>query len=381
MKVRKIAYITGSRADFGLMTSVLTALEKSPYFDLQIYATGMHLMPEFWFSFNEVKKVFPKTKKIAVQFSDDHNTMANFVAGFVPPLTKVLQRDKPDIVLVQGDRVEMLAVALVSNYLGLPLAHTHGGDKTTTIDDTARHAITKLSHIHFAATNDSLNRIKKLGEEQWRIHVVGAPSLDTILNQKLPNKPTVHNALTLPVNQKFILILQHPVTNQIEQAARHMEMTITAAKQLDLPIVIIYPNADAGGRQMIKIIEREKKNPKARLFPNVAYSLFLAIAREAAVWIGNSSAGIIESASFHTPVVNIGDRQNGRPDSGNVIHVAHEEKQIVTAIKKSLFDKQYLGKISKVKNIWGDGKAAARIVKIFQNIEIDRKLLHKQITY
>lgn len=379
---KKIVYVSGTRADFGLMTSVLGAIEKSDRFKLQILATGMHLMPEFGLTIKDIRKKYPNVKKIRAIFKKDSKEgMAQFIAEFIPKFIKYLKKEKFDLLLVLGDRVEMLAAALCASYFGIPIAHIHGGDKTTTVDDLARHAITKLAHVHFAVTSDSAGRIKKLGEENWRIHTVGAPSLDNVLNQNLPSKSEVYRFLKINPDKKYILVLQHPVTDLIEEAENQMKQTLIAVKSFDFPAVVVYPNADPGGKKMIQVIEKEKNNASFRLFRNIDYGMFLGIEREAAVWVGNSSAGIIESASFKTPVVNTGERQQGRPQSGNVINVTYKKAEIIKAIRKSLFDINYLRKVRKVKNIWGDGRASQRIIKVLENLEINSKLLNKQITY
>lgn len=379
---RKITYITGTRADFGVMSSVLKAIDSSSKLELTVYATGMHLMPIFGSTIEHVEKMYPNVKKINTVFKEDTpQGMTQFIADFIPEFLSQLNKDKTDLVLVLGDRVEMMSASLVAAYLGLPIAHVHGGDKTTTVDEIARHAITKLSHLHFAATKDSAERIQKLGEEGWRIHAVGAPSLDNILNDKLPTKEEVYSFLNLSLDKKFILVLQHSVANSEDQAQNQIRETINAIKTFDMPVVMVYPNADPGGQQIIREIEKEKGNPKFFLFPSIEYRMFLGIEKEAAVWIGNSSAGIIESASFKTPVVNVGDRQKGRPQSGNVIDVEYKKEEIEKAIRKSLYDEEYRQKISKVVNVWGDGKASERVVKVLESLEIGPKLLTKQITY
>ncbi len=378
MSKRKILYLSGTRADFGLMSSVLNLIDKHPGLNLSIYATGMHLAPEFGSTVKEVKKAFPQTSIINAGFSKTAST-ADFIAVLTPKLVTRIKKDRPDLVIVLGDRSEMLLMAMVCSYLRIPVAHIHGGDKTTTIDENVRHSITKLSHLHFAATKDAAERAKKLGEESWRIIQSGAPSIDTILNRKLPAREDVYKFLD--IKQGFILLLQHPVSDQIGKAGVQMEETIRAVKSFNFPAVTIYPNADEGGFEIIKAIEAQRSNPNFKIFPSVNYGMFLGLVRECLVWVGNSSGGIIESASFHTPVVNVGDRQKGRPQSGNVLNVGYNKSEIIKAIEKSLLDKEYLNKVSRVKNIWGDGKAAERIVKILSEIKMDDKLLNKQITY
>lgn len=379
----KIAYITGARADFCLMIPVLKAIERSDKLDLQVYTTSNHLMKEFGYTFDEVKKDFPQAVAIDAIFeNDDRFSMAKFLGIFLTKFVELLSRDRPDIALIPCDRIEAFAAAVACTYMGIPICHVHGGEKTFTVDESARHAISKLAHIHFAATKDAARIIEKMGEEKWRIHVVGAPVLDTILKEQLPDRKTLFSKVGLPVNtEKFILVTQHPVTEEFNLADKQMEQILKAVESFQLPVVIVYPNADAGGRRIIQVIERQRKNPLFFIFPHIPHKQFLALEREASVWVGNSSAGIIESASFHLPVVNVGIRQLGRERSGNVIDVDCNVHEIKFAIEKSLYDEDYRKKVSKVFNVWGDGKAAGRIMKVLEDLEIGPKLLTKQITY
>lgn len=380
--IKKIAYISGTRADFGLMTPILSAIQKSKKLDLQIYATGIHLMPEFGKTVNQVKKEFPKVISVNAMFeTDDKFGMAKFTGKFLDNLTRELKKNRPDFVLTLGDRIEMLCTATVCLYLGIPTVHIHGGEKTSTVDEVARHAITKLSHLHFPATKESAERIKKMGEEDWRIYVIGAPALDTILNEKLPSRKELFSKIGFDQKKKFILVTQHPVSEEIEDADRQMKETLAAVKKFNLPIIVTYPHADPGGRKIIEVIEKEKDNPLFHIFPSLEYKQFLALERETAVWIGNSSGAMIESSSFKTPVVNIGTRQLGRQRGTNIIDVGYDRNEIAKAIHKSLNDKKYLAKLAKTTNPWGDGKTGPRVAKILEKINIDDRLLTKQITY
>lgn len=381
-KKKKIAYISGTRADFGLMTSVLDAINKSAKLKLCLYVTGMHLMPEFGKTIDEVKKIFPEVIPIQAVFKTDNKLgAANFTGEFLVELIKILSKDKPDIVLTLGDRSEMLCAAIAALYLGIPTAHIHGGERTLTVDEINRHAITKLSHIHFPATEESANRIIKMGEEKWRVNVVGAPYLDTILNRKLPTREELFKLLgNINPENKFILLTQHPFNNANE-TQNQMREILSAVKTFNLPIVTIYPNADSGGRKIIKIINKEKNNPLFRIFSSLPYEQFLALEKEAAVWVGNSSGAMIESPTFKTPVVNVGGRQFNRQRGDNVIDVDYDRKEIMAAIDKSLNNKKYRTKIAKSKSPWGDGKTGPRITKILEKLEITPKLLNKQISY
>ncbi len=381
-QVKKIAYVSGTRADFGLMSGVLTAINESSRLKLELYATGMHLMPQFGDTVNIVKQQFPQTKIVnAIFTADSKSAVVKFNIKFMRELNNMFEKNRPDFVLTLGDRPEMLCVAIICLYLGIPTGQLHAGDKTATVDETARHAITKLSQLHFPATNEAATRIEKMGEEKWRIHVVGAPALDTIFHGTLPNKKDLYQFIKIPLSQKIILLTQHPVTEEIKQAALQIKETIEAVRKFKFPVVVVYPSADPGGRSMIRVIEKEKKNSQFHIFSSIEYTMFLALAREAKVWVGNSSAGIIESPSFATPVVNIGLRQKGRLRAKNIIDVNGQHDEIEAAINKCLFDEKFKRQIKKIKNPWGDGQTGKRIVKILENVKIDSKLIYKQITY
>ncbi len=379
---KKIAYISGTRADFGLMAPILRVIDKSKKLKLQIYATGIHLMPEFGRTLNEIEREFPGTLAINAVFkSDGRFGMAKFSGDFLQKIITAFQNDRPDFVLTLGDRPEMLCAAVACLYLGIPTGQVHAGDRSFTVDESARHAITKLSQIHFPATKEAAGRIIKMGENPRRVYVVGAPGLEVILNGNLPMRKELFRFLRLDPKKKILLITQHPVSEEYEEAGKQMRETIAALKNANMPAVLIYPHADAGGRKIIGVINKEKNNPLFRIFPSLSHKYFLALEREAAVWIGNSSGAMIESSSFKTPVVNVGTRQLGRQHGENVINAGYDRKEILSAIRKSLNDKKYIKKLRKIKNPWGDGKTSGRMVRILENLKLDRKLLIKQITY
>ncbi|MBI4779460.1 UDP-N-acetylglucosamine 2-epimerase (hydrolyzing) [Candidatus Falkowbacteria bacterium] len=379
---KKIAVITGSRADFGLITPVLFAIKKSKKLDLQLYITGLHLMPRFGKTANEVKRLFPKAVEIRAIFkNDERSAAADFSGILINKLVGVFRKNRPDFVLILGDRPEILSAALACLYLGIPIGHIHGGEKTTTVDESARHAITKLSQLHFPATKEASERIVKMGEESWRIKIVGAPALDTILHEPLPSRKKLFKNLGLNPDKPVILLIQHPVSEDYKNSGKQIAETIAAVKSFNLPVIAIYPNSDAGGGKMISEINKQRGNPNFHIFSSLPYKDFLALEREAAAWVGNSSAAIIESASFKTPVVNIGNRQSGRPQNKNIINVDYNREQIKSAVKKSLTDKIYLNNLKKIKNNWGDGKTGPRVAKILENLKINAKLLNKRINY
>ena len=382
MKKRKILYISGTRADYGLMRETLFSIRKHPKFKLEIVVTGMHLMPKFGKTIRQIQKDGFQIHRIdTVYKGDNKESMSHFIGEFVLKLTKLVKKIKPDIILVLGDRAEMLGGVIVGAYLAIPVAHMHGGDVTTTVDEFARHAITKLAHIHFAATPKSAERIIKMGEDPWRVFVVGAPGLDSILNKKLLSRKEIEKKYNLNFLKPILLVLQHPVTVEVEDAPRQIRETMEVIKTLGFQTIVIYPNADAGGRKMIKVIEKYRKYPFIKIYEDILHHDYLSLMKIASVLIGNSSSGIIESIPFRLPVVNIGVREKKRERAVNVIDVDYDREQIKKAIERALYDKRFREKVKKCKNPYGDGRAGIRIANILSKIKIDKKLLQKQITY
>jgi len=377
-----IAYVSGTRADFGLMTPVLQAIAASPKLRLNLYATGMHLMSEFGSTMNEVRSRFPGVQALdALIGADGRNGIAGFASDLSRRLIDAFSLDRPDAVLILGDRVEALATAMTCTYLGIPIVHLHGGERTGTVDDAARHAISRLAHVHLTATEDAAERLRKAGEEPWRIRVVGAPGLDAILNEPLPTREALLASLAMDSAEPFLLVTQHPVSERWAEAGQHMRETLEAVKATGMPTVIIYPNADAGGREMIREIDLECSNPRFRIRPSMTYSEFLALEREAAVWIGNSSAGMIESSSFKTPVVNIGERQAARLRAPNVIDVGYDREAIRQAIAFALEDTSFRTSLQTITNPWGDGKTGPRVAALLETIVWSPAFLAKRMMY
>ncbi|CEG12898.1 UDP-N-acetyl-D-glucosamine 2-epimerase, UDP-hydrolysing [groundwater metagenome] len=382
MNKRKILYVTGTRADYGLMRSVLENIKQHPLLELEIVATGMHLMKEFGYTIHEVESEGYKINRINVTYEkDDKESMAIFIGKFIQKFAEKIRDIKPDIIMVLGDRGEMLGTAIVGSYLSIPVAHIHGGEITSTVDEFTRHAITKLSHIHFPATKKSAERIIKIGEDPNRIFIIGAPGLDSILNHTFHSKEEICNLLDLDTKEPILIIVQHPVTIYAEVSNKQMRETLEAIKDLEKQTIVIYPNADAGGRKIIKVIQEYKKFPFIHIIKNLEHDNYLSLMKNADVLIGNSSSGIIEAPSFYLPVVNIGTRQEGRERAENVIDVDHNKDEIIKAIEKALYNEEFKDKVKKCKNPYGDGKAGERIAKILSKIEINNKLLQKKLSY
>lgn len=382
MKKRKILYISGTRADYGLMKETLFCLKKHPKLAIEIAATGMHLMSEFGSTINEIKKDKLKLHAINVIFEkDNRESMSKFVGKLIILLTEKIRQIKPDFILLLGDRGEMLAGAIVGAYLSIPVAQIHGGDVSSTVDEMARHAITKLSHLHFPVSQKSAKRIIKMGEEPWRVFKVGAPGLDSILNKKLIAQKNIAKKFNLDLKKPILLVVQHPAEGSQKDAASQIKRTMDVIKELKHQAVVVYPNADTGGRKIIKVIEKYRFLPYVQIHKTLSHLDYLSLMKIAQVLVGNSSSGIIEASSFLLPVVNIGSRQAGREKADNVIDVDYNRAKIKLAIEKALYNEAFQNKVKKLQSPYGDGKASQKIAKILAKIKINHKLLNKKIAY
>ena len=381
-RVRTILYVTGTRADYGLMNQTLDVIESTPTLALEIVASGMHVMPEFGMTVEEVKADHPNVHVVNADYSTDgRESAALFVGAFVKRLTHTIKETNADVVLLLGDRAEMLAGAVAATYLGVPIAHVHGGDVSSTVDEHVRHAITKLAHIHFPATQKSAERIIKMGEEAWRIHCVGSPAIDAIRNERFIDPNEIARLYDLDLSKPIILVVQHPISGEVDDASLQMRATLDAIVQLKHQTIVIFPNAAAGGRAMIRVLEKYRSLAFLRAFETMSRSHYLSLMNVAGVLVGNSSSGIIESPLFHLPAVNIGTRQQGRECASNIINVDYDTSQIIAATKTALEDAMFRGIVDQCKNPYGDGTASVRIAGVLREVEIDARLLQKHMTY
>jgi len=375
---RKILYISGTRADYGLMRQVLYSIHHHPDLSLDIIVTGMHLMEEFGNTVDEIKNDRFRYHLVDVKYTDDtKESMAVFVGQFLQELVPVIHHLHPDIILVLGDRGEMLAGAIAGVYLSIPVAHIHGGEVTTTVDNYARHAITKLAQIHFPATEKSRDRIIMMGEEASRIFVVGAPGIDQILHESLLSRDELAQKYQIDLSKTVLLVIQHPVTLEAEKAPEQIRETMEAVVSLHCQTIVIYPNADAGGRAMIDVIRSYDHLPYVKIVPSIPHKDYLSLLRQVSVLIGNSSSALIEAPSFGLPVVNIGTRQKWRERADNVIDAGYDRKNIIESIDKALHDNKFRERTKLCRNPYGDGKASKRISKILSEIKINDDLLNK----
>lgn len=386
MKKRKICITTGTRAEYGPLYPAIKAIERHPKLKLSVIATGMHLMPEFGYTVKEVSADgFRIDARVPMHSREDTSAaMARSLGKGIIGMTRALERVKPDVLVVIADRGEALASAVAGAHMNIPVAHIHGGDVTTggCIDEPIRHAITKFAHIHFPATKKSAKRIIKMGEEPWRVHVVGPLGIYAMAERNFIPKSELCKKLKLDSNEPILLAVQHPVTTQVEKAAEQMEETMEALVELEEQAVIIYPNADAGGRKMIKVIERYKGYPFFRIFKNLPYLTFVSLMKISSAMVGNSSSAIIEAPFFGVPAVNLGIRQEGRERGGNVIDAPHKKDAIVKAVRRALTDMDFRLRVKKAPNPFNVGRNGGdKIANVLARVKIDDRLLRKRLTY
>jgi len=385
MDRKKICVVTGSRSEYGIFQLILKKIEESEKLDLLLLVTGIHLLKKYGNTINFIKKDgFSITKIIPMYEENDYkyDSLGNAVGNAIINFTEALNELKPDLLLVIGDRYEPLTAVIAASTLSIPIAHIHGGDNVFKgqVDEQIRHAITKFAHIHFPATPKSYRRIILMGEEEWRIHMVGSPSIDMIYKEKLLSKEEICNKYGLNISEKIILCVQHPNVFESEQAGEQMKITLQVLKDLKLQTITTYPNNDPGSHLIIKEIEDHREIPYFKLFKNLERKDYLSLLKNADLLVGNSSSGLIESPIFKLPVVNLGNRNKGRESAENVINVPHDYIEIRKAIIKGLSD-EFKKNCQKVKNPYGDGKASERIVKILEELEINKELLVKKLTY
>lgn len=380
---RVVLFVTERRADYSRLKPIMQLIKNSPKLELRLVMAGQHLLKDF----GETKKVverdgFHIDASIPVfnkNDSDDGVTMAKALGVFIESLAKIIDREKPDIIFCGFDLGAHLAAAIVGMHLNIPVAHIQGGERSGTIDEVIRHAITKFSHIHFVATKESRERVIKLGENPRYVFLVGSPSLDTIKTINYLTRGQISKKYCLDPEKPIILFSQHPVTTEVDFVRRQILESINALRDAKVrhnaQIIAIYSNNDAGGKRIVA----ELKKSGFAVYPHIIYEDYLRIMKVADVFIGNSSAGIHEAPSFGLPTVNIGTRQQFRERGKNVIDVPCNRKVILGAIEKSLFDKSFKQKVKKGKNPYDHGRAALQIVRILETVKLPS--VQKTITY
>lgn len=374
--MKKILLVLESRASYGYSKNIYKLLKNDKNFNVKSLVTGTHLSKELGLSFKNIKE-----DKIKIDYKINFFNK-NFSVGIgklILGFNKVLEKFKPEIVIIFGDRVELMSIAISCCYrANILLAHVQAGDRSGHIDDMTRMALAKLAHLHFPATKKAYSRLIKLGEEKRRIHLVGAPQLDDIDLKSIQKRKNIKiGNINVNLKEKFLLILQHPVFKDQNNYHKIFDQTLKACEKFDYKKYIIYPNYDPGYHLIIKRLKK-LKNKKFLIFKNLDRENFLTLTAHSQCLIGNSSAGLLESPSLKIGVVNIGDRQDFREKNLNVFNAKHNYRDISVKIHKAIKIKN---KLKNLKNIHGDGRSSKRIYKVLKQINITKDLLIKNTTY
>lgn len=379
---KKICVVTGTRAEYGLMYWLLKLLEEDKDVTLQLIVTGMHLSPEFGLTYREIEKAgFHIDKKIEMLLSSDTEVGISKSMGLAQiSFSEAFEELKPNVVVLLGDRFEIFSAASAAMIVKIPIGHIHGGETTEgAVDESIRHAITKMSHLHFTATEIYRNRVVQMGEDPKKVFNVGTPGLDNIYHSKLLDRQEFEESIAFTLNKINLLITFHPVTLENKTSRHQFEELLAAISEMESThFIFTKPNADANGRIIIQLIDDfVARNPERSCsFISLGHLRYLSALKHVDVILGNSSSGLTEAPSFKVATVDIGDRQKGRIKAESVISCKPQRESIADSIKKAL-SADFQNKLSKVRNPYGEGGASAKIVEILKNYDYS-EILKKQ---
>lgn len=385
--MRKILSTTGIRSEYDILYSVYQAARDFPGVEIQLAVTGAHLSE--WRG-NTVEQIKKDGFSIAgcipsLQEGDRDIDRLSGISVQLKGLSQLAYDVRPDILLSFGDREESLTTAIVGSYLNIPVAHISGGDRVIgNVDDHVRHAVTKLSHIHFTTSEDSKNRILKMGEQPFRVFNTGNPGLDRLLTAENMSRGELlswYGFSQESWDKPLILVIQHVLSSEISHAYEQMKITMEALKDFGANVVVSYPNSDAGSRELIRCIQEYDNLPYVRTYKNIPRVPFINTMRHASCMLGNSSSGLLEAPFLKLPAINVGNRQKARLHADNVIFVGHSIAEIRDALNRACWDKDFRAKVDGCANFFGDGQSGKRIVEILANIAINENLLNKDVTY
>jgi UDP-N-acetylglucosamine 2-epimerase (hydrolysing) len=373
--MKKIVFLSGTRADFGKLKSLISIVQNSKEFNVHIFVTGMHLNATYGYTVDEIEKsgfknIFKFINHDSIEYMD--RTLAKTIEGF----SQYVNQISPDLIIVHGDRVEALAGAIVGSLNNILVAHIEGGEVSGTIDELIRHSVTKMSHIHLVSNEEAKKRLIQLGEFENSIFILGSPDLDLMADSNLPNFQEVLNYYDIPFNE-YAIAMFHPVTTEYENISRYARNFIDALIESNEKFVLIYPNNDLGSREILKEFNGVRSNNNFKIFPSLRFEFFLRLLKESKFIIGNSSAGIREAPFYNVPTIDIGSRQLNRAKFESVFHCNYEKENIVELIK--LVSKLNFSKVDQMNNYhFGKGRSDLIFQNLLQNHEFWRIQHQKQ---
>lgn len=382
---KKILIVTERRADFSRFKPVLDLIKKDKSLTYELVVTGIHLLKQYGYSVNEIKKggykiskTFKMYKHISNKKKDDGATMVYAMGVAISKLSLIVKKIKPDIILSGFDIAANFAVTVVGAHMNIPVAHIQGGEVSGTIDESLRHAMSKFSHYHLVSNLDAKNRLIKMGEVKKNIFIVGCPSIEALYNQKKLSANYFKKKIGIDINKKYIIAIQHSVTTEAKEASKQITETIKAIDDFKMPTLFVCPNNDAGSTFIIKKI---KHNKKIYYTPTLTLQEYKNLLEKCFALVGNSSSGIHEASSFLKPVINIGSRQNGRLRSKNIIDVSYSNTQILKYLKKLEKNNYYKKLVKNLKNPYEKSNTSLNILKAIKSIKFSTNVIQKRITY
>lgn len=361
--MKKILFITGTRADYGKIKSLMKTMDVSKEYEVYIYVSGMHLLPQYGSTYREVLK--DGYENVHVAFGQQYTGNMSYNLGNVlMNLSAYVEQIEPDMILVHGDRIDALAGAITGALNNIRVAHIEGGEISGTIDDSIRHAISKFAHLHFVCNEEAKHRIVQLGEKEENIFIIGSPDIDIMLSDNLPSLAEAKEYYDIDFDE-YGIFMYHPVTTEVSELAAHIRETLAALRESGRNFVVIYPNNDLGTEIILDNIRRLERD-RFRVYPSIRFEYFLTLLKNARMIVGNSSAGIRESGIYGLPAIDIGTRQSGRYDITrlkNIQHVREDREEILAAIERA---PDYA--ISS--HTFGNGRSTDRFLEILAGPEV-----------
>jgi len=362
--MKKILFLSGTRADYGKLKALIKVVEESEDFEAYIYVSGMHLVEKYGNTYREILK--DKYKNVYVAYGlQQTDSMSYNLGNLICNFSGFVNNIRPDMIVVHGDRIDAMAGAMVGALNNVMVAHIEGGELSGTIDDSLRHAISKLAHIHLVCNNEAKERLIQMGEEENRIWVLGSPDVDLMFSESLPILDKVKEKYEIPF-EKYSILMYHPVTTEHESLSEHIRQVVDAVIASEKNYVVIYPNNDLGTELILNEYKRflsPEINSRFRVFPSIRFEYFLTLLKNADFMIGNSSAGIHETCVYGVPTIDIGSRQHGRYEmsvSKNIQNTDNSSEHILLAIEKK-------DSMRKKSSYFGDGKSAFRFIEILKS--------------
>lgn len=361
--MKKILFLTGTRADFGKIKSLISILEDNQGFEVFVFVTGMHLQKEYGYTLIEIERCNFKNVH-AFENHTDETTMDLTLAKTIEGFSGYCKTIEPDLIVIHGDRVETLAGAIVGSLNNILVAHIEGGELSGTVDELIRHSVTKLSHIHFVSNDEAAKRLTQMGEIKSSIFTIGSPDVDIMFSKNLPSKESVKDYYKIDF-ESYAIVMFHPVTTESKQMKQYTQDFVECLLEIDENFVVIFPNNDLGSKYIIDAYHKIKDNARFRIFPSLRFEYFLVLLKNAKFIIGNSSAGIREAPYYGIPIINIGTRQQNRTLNADIINVDYKKENIAKALELVTSHK-----VNPIENNFGKGNSAELFLNSLLSAEV-----------